>query len=107
MLFLYAPGDDKGKRASEFFFNEVLVANPKGGGGTLRKLDQTFLQPVAAAGSLRGAALLGNNAKLKTEDTMQKYLAAIQKERARIARKPRNYSAPYYVDLRAFGLQVP
>lgn len=103
MLFLYGDKDTKAKAQSEFFFDECLVAKGNTQLG-LKKLEQTFLKPVDKAGTLNGVALLGNNAMLQTEDTIVKFLAAIQKERAKITRKPRNYANPYYIDLRYFGV---
>jgi pimeloyl-ACP methyl ester carboxylesterase len=106
MLFLYGDKDATGKRQAEFLFNEVLVANPRPG-NPLKKLEQTFISPVKDAGALKGGNLLGNDAKFQTETTIKKYLAALQKERAKVARKQRTYSAPYYVNLDAFGLRLP
>jgi hypothetical protein len=104
MLLLYGPEDKKSKAAAEFFYDDVLVAK-----GNMRigvqPLPQTFLKPLDGAKALNGVALLGNNATLKTEDTIVKYMAAIQKERAALVVKQRKYSAPYFVDLRYFGLQ--
>jgi len=106
MLFLYGDKDATGKRMSEFLFNEVLVASPKPG-NPLKPLPDTFIRPVVGAGTLKGGNLLGNDAKFGTETDIKKYLAAIQKERAKVARKPRMYSAPYFVDLASFGVRVP
>jgi pimeloyl-ACP methyl ester carboxylesterase len=102
MLFLYGDKDAGGRRGSEFFYDTVLVAkgNPQLG---LQKLTQTFVKPVEKT-ALTGVALLGNNATLKTEDTVMQFLAAIQKDRARIARKQRGFTEPYYISLQSFGL---
>jgi len=101
MLFLYAEKDNRGKKTSEFFFNEVLVGRGDSKLG-LNKLTQTFLKDVKGANDLSGAALLGNNQMLKTEDTIIAFLAAIQKERAKIIRKNRNFTAPWFIKLSAF-----
>lgn len=103
MLFLIGDKDTAGKTQGKFFFDEVLVANPKTV-SSLQKLDQTFLKEVKDGGTLTGAALLGNNAKLGVEDSIIKFLEAIQKNRAKIVRKNRNFANPYYVDIKAFGL---
>ncbi len=109
MLFLYGDKDTKAKSTSEFFFNEVLVANPPKS-SSLQKLTQTFLVEVKEAGTLAGVNLLGNNDKLKTEKTIVDYLAAIQKERAKLIRKNRGYTAPWSILLSGsagFGYALP
>lgn len=107
MLFLYAEKDTagaaSGKRQSEFFFNEVLVADPKKG-SSLEKLEYTFLREVKGGEQLQGLKLLGQNATLKTEDTILQYLAARQKDRQRTQSKPRKFDNPYFVDVRFFRL---
>lgn len=102
MLFLYGAKDAAGKRQGQFFFEEVLVAR---GNRALqvKALDQTFLTEVPNT-NLKGAALLGNNAMLGTEDTIIKYLEARQKDRVSIVRKERKYVGPYYINLQYFGL---
>ncbi|MBA4064950.1 MAG: hypothetical protein C0501_14800 [Isosphaera sp.] len=105
MLFLYGDKDAKGKAQAEFFFNEVLVANPPKG-ATLQKLDQTFLKDMKGT-NLSGAALLGNAKDIGTEQRIVAFLNAIQAERAKITVKKRNYASPYYIDLRAFGVMPP
>jgi pimeloyl-ACP methyl ester carboxylesterase len=102
MLFLYGDKDGKGKQGSEFFHDAVLVAkgNPQLG---LQKLTQTFIKPIEKT-ALTGVNLLGNNATLKTEDTIMQFLAAIQKDRAKTTRKQRGFSEPYYIRLTDFGL---
>jgi pimeloyl-ACP methyl ester carboxylesterase len=102
MMFMYAEKDRRGKGVSEFFFNEVLVGkgNPRLG---LNPLNEKYLHMVKGADQLSGAGLLGNNAALKTESTIVEFLSAIQKERARITRKQRNYTAPWFISLGHFG----
>jgi hypothetical protein len=106
MLYLYGDKDMTGKKQSKFFYDEVLVANPPKS-SPLQKLDQTFLREIKGGGTLAGAALLGQNAKIGNEDTIVKFLDAIQKNRAKIVRKNRGYSSPYFLDLRAFGFAAP
>lgn len=106
MLLLYGDKDQAAQQAGKMFFDEVLVAKGNKAVG-VKPLEQTFLTPVAGAKSLSGVALLGQNAQLQTEDTIAKYLAARQKDRATITRKARSYITPYYFDLRYFGLGAP
>ena len=105
MLFLYADKDAKGKSQSDFFFNEVLIGNPaKAKALNVAALDQTFIKEVKDAKELRGVQLLGKNAELGTEDTIVKFLEAIQKQRAKLPSKNRGWSTPYYINVREYGL---
>ncbi len=103
MLLLYGPEDKKAAEAAKFFYDEVLVAKGNKAKG-VKPLEQTFLKPLEEAKALNGVNLLGNNAQLKTEDTIVKYMAAIQKERQTLVRTQRKYVSPYFIDLRYFGL---
>lgn len=103
MLFLYADKDRAGKAGSDFFYNDVLVANPRKG-LPLDPLDQTFMKEVKGGNQASGVKLLGDNKNLKTEDTVVQFMAAIQKSRAKLVSKTRGYSAPYYINLREYGL---
>jgi pimeloyl-ACP methyl ester carboxylesterase len=107
MLFLYAEKDTNGalsgQKQSQMFFNEVLVAAPPKG-SSLEPLEQTFIKEIKGGEQLQGVKLLGQNVKLKTEDTIITYFAAIQKIRSKLASKPRGYNTPYFVDTRYFGL---
>jgi pimeloyl-ACP methyl ester carboxylesterase len=105
MLFMYAEKDAAGRPQSNFFYNEVLVADPRGKGTALEKLDQTFTFEVKGAAQLQGVKLLGNNANLKTEDKIVQYFAAIQKVRQKIAPKSRGYKDPYFISPQDFGLR--
>jgi pimeloyl-ACP methyl ester carboxylesterase len=102
MMFMYAEKDTRAKRESEFFFNEVLVGkgNPRLG---LNPLNEKYLHKIAGAGQLSGAALLGNDKMLKTESTIVEFLSAIQKERAKLTRKQRNFTSPWFIRLDQFG----
>ena len=40
---------------------------------------------------------------LKTESTIVEFLTAIQKERAKLTRKQRNFTAPWFIALNQFG----
>jgi hypothetical protein len=105
MLFLYAEKDTTGKKASEFYFNEVLIANPvKAKAASLEVPAQTFIKEVKGGEQLQGIKLLGQPAVLKTEDTILKYFEALQKERQKLPSKLRKYDTPYYIDVRYFGL---
>ena len=99
MLFAYGEEDKVGEKHAKFYYNEVLVAEPRGGG--LKKLDQTFIKPLPA-GKLSGVSLLGDDMTRKTESKLMEYLNAIQKERAKITRKQRTFTDPYAIDLRTF-----
>lgn len=100
MLFLYAEKDAKGRADSSFYFDQVLVAKPRKG-SNLTELPQTFMHDVKGAEKLQGVKLLGE----RTEGNIVEYFAAIQKTRARIAAKPREYKDLYFVDVLAFGLR--
>jgi len=108
MLFLFAEkdvnGTNSGRAQSEVFYHQILVAEPKKG-SALEKLEQTFIKDVKGAdGMLQGVKLLGQNATLKTEDTIVQYFAAIQKVRAKYPSKARKYEASYFIDVRYLGL---
>jgi len=97
MLFLSGQMDANGKKQSDFFYNEVLVAEPKAG-SLLKKLDQTFQREVKAT-NLVGVNLLGDNAKLGTEEDIIKFMAKLQAEKAKIVRKQRGFTSPWFVNL--------
>jgi pimeloyl-ACP methyl ester carboxylesterase len=103
MLYLYGDKDAKGKADAAFYFNEVLVADPKKG-AMLAPLKQTFVRGLEGGGADRGLKLLGNNA-VKAEDTILKFLKEVQKERQRTASKQRKYENSYGVNLYYFGLR--
>jgi pimeloyl-ACP methyl ester carboxylesterase len=103
MLFLYAPGDAKGKEAGNFFHYQALAAkgDPKSG---LRPLNEKYLLPVKNGGNLVGVHLLGNNEERGTENTIMEFMSAIQQNRKQINRKARGFTSPYYIRLAEFGL---
>jgi hypothetical protein len=105
MLFLFAENDKVGKEHAEFFHLQALVGKGDQRNG-LNKLNDAYLKKVEGADKLSGVALLGNNEKLHTEDTILKFLEAIQKERAKITRKPRNFTSPYFIDLNFLGFTL-
>lgn len=96
MLSMYATKDDKGKAGAAFFTDEVLVATPPAG-SPLGKLEQTQKFEVKGGGALSGVALLGANTG--AEDTIVKYLQALQKNRAKLIRKNRGFTAPWSIQL--------
>jgi len=102
MMFMYGEKDRKGRNEADFFFNEVLVGKGNSRLG-LAPLNEKYLHMVKGADQLTGVGLLGNDKALKTESTIIEFLAAIQKERAKITRKQRNYTAPWYINLPSFG----
>ncbi len=101
MLFLYADKDTKGKPESEFFYKNVLVAEPPKG-SPLKPLKQTFLKEVKGAAQKSGVGLL-DGAELKVQDDIVTFLNSIQKERADLTQTERSYKVPYYIDLRHYG----
>ena len=107
MLFLYAGKDQKAQADADFFYHQVLVANPPKT-SKLQPLEFTKIREIknkdGKAIDLTGVALLGNNAQLETEDTIEKFLQFLQKDRAKIVRKNRNFDKPYFIDLSKFGL---
>jgi pimeloyl-ACP methyl ester carboxylesterase len=103
MLFLYGEQDTQSQRDARFYFHEVLVGAGNRSAG-LNPLNPKYLHPIKGAKNLSGVALLGNNATLKTEDTIIEFLRAIQKERARVTVRIRDYKgAPWFIDLTYFG----
>jgi hypothetical protein len=102
MLFLYGDDDAIAQRDARFFFHEVLVGAGNRQLG-LNPLNPKYLLPIKGAKSLSGVGLLGNNAMLKTEDTIVQFMAAIQKERAKVVARDRGYNAPFFIDLSYFG----
>jgi hypothetical protein len=102
MLFLTGDKDTKGKADAKFFFDEVLVGEPKKG-SPLSPLKQTFVRELKGGGSDRGLKLLGNK-EVNAEDTILKFLKEVQKDRQRTASKLRKYENSYGVNLKYFGL---
>jgi hypothetical protein len=101
MLFMFAAGDKKGEKDSRFFFYEALAAK---GSKDVNKLNEKWFCPLEKGEQLIGTALLGNNDKLKTEDTLMRFLEDIQKTRKSIVRRNRGFTSPYYISLKDFGL---
>ncbi len=101
MLFLHADKDDAGKRMSKFFYDDVLVANPRKG-SDLKPLKQTFIKEVKGGNTLSGVKLL-DNADLKVQDDIVNFLNEVQKVRADLTPKDRLYKTPYYIDTRTYG----
>jgi hypothetical protein len=102
MLFLYGEKDDNGKKHCKYYHDEVLVA--KGKKGKIEGMVLTEVRPVKGAKELKGVDLLGNNATFGTEDTISKYLKAVEDDRKGKARFNRNYTAPLPVALATFGI---
>jgi hypothetical protein len=96
MLCLYGPKDLKAKAQSRFFVDEVLVATPPFN-SSLTKLDQSVQLEVKNGEGLNGVSLLGEN--VGTEELILQYLAAIQKNRAKLIRKSRSFTAPWSIQL--------
>jgi hypothetical protein len=103
MLFMYGEKDTRGKREAEFFHLEVLVGRGNKMLG-LSPLNEKYLSPVKNGGALSGVALLGDNQTRGTEDTIMKFMDAIQKERKQLIRKSRGFTSPYFIELTSFGV---
>ncbi len=104
MLFLYGEKDTRGKFESNFYYDQVLVAEPRRG-SALNKLSQTFMKDVKGAAQLQGLKLL--DPKLKTQETIIDYFAAIKKQRQNLPWKTRDFKDPYFIDVgpRFLGLR--
>ena len=105
MLMLYGEKDNASKAAANFFFKQVLVADGNKTIG-IKKLDQTYVHELKGT-NLKGAALLGNNKELTTEDTLMKFLMGREKDRGAVVTKKRGFTSPYYIDLLRFGAPPP
>jgi pimeloyl-ACP methyl ester carboxylesterase len=102
MLFMFSAGDKKSESASKFFHFEALAA--KGNNTGLNKLNEKYFCPIEKGEELKGVALLGNNDKLKTEDTLMRFLEDIQKTRKSVVRRNRGFTSPYFISLKDFGI---
>ena len=101
MLFIHGEKDTKSKDGSKFFFEKVLVAQPKPN-SRLAKLPQTFQREIKGT-QLAEAELLGKN--LGTEEMIIKYLEEVDKERKGKVQIPkRGYTKPLAVQLASFGV---
>jgi pimeloyl-ACP methyl ester carboxylesterase len=110
MLFLFGSGDTTAKNQAHFYYDQVLVARGNKQIG-VKPLEQTFLQEIKDQSgkpvSLKGAALLGNDAQLGTETTIMKYFEARQNDRKSLVRRDRKYPGPYFIDLNYFRVTPP
>ncbi|HEY2787450.1 MAG TPA: hypothetical protein VGJ05_21015 [Fimbriiglobus sp.] len=105
MLFINDEKDRKGRAASNYYFNEVLIANPRSG-TRLAKLQQTFhreLKPSGRTKPLVGVDLIGDKTGL--EEMVIKFLNKVHEERKDIPPIPtRGYTKPLLVNPPAFGV---
>jgi hypothetical protein len=101
MLFLHAEKDDEGKRKAKYYYDEVLVAKGKANVG---QMELTEIRAIKNAKQLGGVDLLGKNDAFGTEDTILKYLRAIDDDRKGRARFNRGYAKPLPVVLPTFGV---
>ncbi len=97
MLFLHGETDSKSATESKYFFDTFLAAR---GNKTLNPLEQTFLVTIKGT-EAAGTSLLSAG---DTQESILKYLAARQKDRASVDWKARNFVTPYFVDLKPFGV---
>ena len=89
MLFLHGEKDVKGKEGAKFFFDKVLVAQPKSG-SRLAKLPLTYNREIKTT-ALAEAELLGKN--LGTEEKIIEFLTAVDKDRKnKVAIPKRGYT---------------
>lgn len=103
MLFISGEKDAKGKEGAKFFFERVLVAQPKPGSASkLAKLPLTYNREIKAT-NLAEAELLGKG--LGTEDMIVEFMAAIDKDRKnKVAIPKRGYTKPLPVLFKTFGV---
>lgn len=104
MLFINDDRDARGKAASKFFYNDVLVAAPKPG-AKLARLEQTFHKELKPTGktALVGVDLIGKGTGL--EEDVVKFLEKVQEERKNKPQIPqRGYTKPLLVNPQAFGV---
>jgi hypothetical protein len=101
MLFLHGEKDTKGRDGAKFFYDRVLIAQPKPG-ARVAKLPQTKLEVIKGT-QLAEADLLGKN--LGTEDQIMKFLEETEKARKSGPPLPRRgYTRPLPVVYTSFGL---
>jgi len=105
MLFINDEKDAKSKAASKFYFNEVLVANPRAG-SKLVKLQQTFhreLKPNGSSTPLVGVDLIGKKTGL--EEMVTDFLGKVHEERKNKPPIPqRGYTKPLFINPQLFGV---
>jgi hypothetical protein len=97
MLFINDEKDAKGRAASKFYFNDVLVATPRPG-TKLTKLEQTFHKELKPGGKtpLVGVDLIGKDTGLETD--VLKFLGKVQEERKNKPPIPqRGYTKPLLI----------
>jgi len=103
MLFLNGEKDAKGKAASKFYFNDVLVAVPRPG-SKVAKLSQTFHVELKGPGeSLVGADLIGKKTGL--EEKVLEFGGKVHEERKSKPPIPaRGYTKPLLITPQQFGI---
>jgi len=104
-LFIWGERDDAARAQADFLWKEALLGDPRAAKiagvepldpkKTLFQIDKT---------ELKGGFLLGDNAKLKTEDIIVKELNDIKEKRAKQPHKTRGYSDPYFINPTSFGV---
>ena len=101
MLFVYGADDPSGKTAVNWFFHQVVKADPPVS-SPLAKVKETTGAAIPGT-KLVGAGLLGNT-KGVTEDRIKKYMNEILPA-AKPEVKQREFAFPYYIDLSQFGFR--
>ncbi|MFO0935661.1 MAG: hypothetical protein U0798_03985 [Gemmataceae bacterium] len=101
MLFVSGEKDSKGKEGAKFFFDKVLVAQPRSG-SSLAKLPLTYNREIKGT-NLTDAELLGKG--LDTEKTIIEFMTAVDKDRKnKVAVPKRGYTKPLPVQFKSFGI---
>lgn len=102
MLFLNGDKDTKGKEGSKFFFDKVLVANPKSG-SSLQKLTLTYHVEIKDSKATDAELLTAGETEQKVKDFINT-ISADRKNKAAIPN--RKYTKPLPVNLQSFGFNL-
>lgn len=105
MLFIHGAKDTKSTQVSKYLANEALAIKLTNYNGVaIPKVEQTFVREIKDSAAT-GTKLLGNN--LGTEDMIEKFLTAVDKERKNKVNKTRSWTSPIYIDVQSFGVCKP
>ena len=96
MMFVYGADDLPAKDATNYYFNQALIADPPKNSGI--KLDPIRLTKKVEIkkSKLSGVDLLGKD--LGTETEIVKYLKDLETDRKNVARVTRNWTVSPYID---------
>lgn len=102
MLFIHGAKDTKSALVSKYLANEALAIKATTHNGmAIPKVEQTFIREIKDSAA-SGTKLLGNN--LGTEDMIDKFLTAVDKERKNKVNKTRGWKSPIIIDVQGFGV---